>query len=303
VTFAVTPSRVRFTVATRGLRVKTDTEARRSAIRGVVREFSYRSRRRLCELAWDLGELWRPELMVTLTMPGEWRSVCPDGRAFKRHVRAWQSRLRRYLSRVDVTRWSALWFLEFQRRGAPHLHLLLFGQDAHLVDVRRLRQWASRSWAEVVAHSDRGERRKHVKAGTRVERMRVDHFGYAVRYARKMQQKRVPDGFRSVGRFWGMWNHGTLRPAVWVETYTVDEVAALVRALGTVAHGRFGERLVRRYTEATRHSDTFTATVYGTPAVGLAVDPTTSGMASSGGGAPSLRSGSESGSGWQQAAP
>lgn len=37
--------------------------------------------------------------------------------------------------------------------------------------------------------------------------MRSKHFGYAVKYATKTEQKEVPESFRDVGRFWGCWNY------------------------------------------------------------------------------------------------
>lgn len=59
--------------------------------------------------------------MITLTYPGDWEVVAPNGEVakghllafFKRYERAWGESL------VDV------WKMEFQRRGAPHFHLLM----------------------------------------------------------------------------------------------------------------------------------------------------------------------------------
>ena len=266
---AVTPSRVRFSVRTVGLRVRTGTVARRSK-RGRVREFSARSRRRLAEVAHDLGELHAPDWMVTLTMPAEWQSVCPDGRAFKRHVLAWRRRLERWLRRRGLDGWSALWFLEFQERGAPHLHVILWGPGLSDLGARAFAEWVSSSWASVVAHSDPGEREKHLRAGTRVERMRERHFGYAVKYAAKMQQKRVPEGFRDVGRFWGLWRAAAPKPVTWTERMAFEEAAAAVRLLaGTLPEPgqRFAARLLARFEAVSAVSDSFSATVYGRGAV------------------------------------
>jgi hypothetical protein len=44
--------------------------------------------------------------------------------------------------------------------------------------------------------------------------MRKEHFGYAAKYASKMQQKSVPDGYSNVGRFWGLWNYKLPPPLV-----------------------------------------------------------------------------------------
>lgn len=267
---AVSPSRVRFSVRTAGLRVRTGTVARRSSVRGKVREFSARSRRRLAEVAHDLGELHAPDWMVTLTMPGEWQSVCPDGRVFKRHVLAWRRRLDRWLRRGGFDSWSGLWFLEFQERGAPHLHVILWGPGLCDLGARAFAEWVSASWAAVVGHRDPVEREKHLRAGTRVELMRRPHFGYAVKYARKLEQKRVPDGFRDVGRFWGLWRAAAPKPVSWTERLAFEEAAAAVRLLAATLPEpgrRFAGRLLARFEAVSAVSDSFSATVYGRGAV------------------------------------
>jgi hypothetical protein len=297
VTFAATPSRLTFQVRAPGLRLATDTTSRTSSRRGTVREFSHRSRRRLREVAWDLSEMWRAEVLVTLTMPGEWASVCADGRAFKRHVKAWRARLGRHLAGLGVGGWAALWFLEFQARGAPHLHVLFFGDGIGSVSIGDFRTWASESWSEVVGHLDEQERAKHLQAGTRVERMRTGHFGYATKYATKMQQKNVPPEFRSVGRFWGLWQHRAPSPAVWCHTFSLADVERLVGVLAATLpeHVPTRERLPLRFQQAAPRSDTFTATVYGTAAVWAAVDFLASDAASSVAAPPEPRSGPGSG--------
>lgn len=269
---AVSPSRVRFTVQTLGLRMGTATARRRSSKRGQVQEFSSRSRRRLGEVARDLGELYTPDWMVTLTLPGEWESVCPDGQAFKRHVRVWRRRLERWLRAQGVAEWSGLWFCEFQARGAPHLHVLLWGSSLGKLDGDGFAEWSSASWTDVVGHPVEAEREKHRRAGTRVERVRCGHFGYAVKYASKMEQKRVPDGFRNVGRFWGVWRGASPKPVTWSARMSYEESAQMVRALaGTLPPEaeRFAVRVQERFNLVSRVGDTFTATVYGRGAVEL----------------------------------
>lgn len=259
----VSPSRVRFAVRSRGLRLLTDT-VRRSSRRGVVREFSSRSRRRLREVAHDLGELHKCEAMLTLTLPGEWATVCPDGRRFKRHVRVLRKRLGRYFEAHSVREWGALWFLEFQERGAPHLHACFWGVEA--VALEAMRVWIAAAWADVVGHPDPVERAKHEAAGTKWERSRTGHFGYASKYASKMQQKRVPDGFRDVGRFWGIWRGVAPKPVVWTEDRSLGEVRVLLRQLVELLPEqgvRFGARLLGRFDRAAPHSDSFAATIYG----------------------------------------
>ena len=122
-------------------------------------------------------------VFVTLTYPDAWPK---DGRAVKGHWRAFIERLRR-------TGWfdkeSLIWFLEFQERGAPHFHFLATGWIQ--------KDWVARSWSEVTMGN--------IKSCSRVEALRnPDAAGaYAKKYAAKAEQKKVPAGYKDVGRFWG----------------------------------------------------------------------------------------------------
>lgn len=192
--------------------------------RGDITCLSEDSRERLANRAWSLSaEGHEPEIMVTLTSPANWERVyvCDEhgealggGRLLKAHLQAFRKRLERFLKRHGVTSWSALWFLEFQRRGAPHLHLMLFACKLPEPTRRALRNWCGSAWSSVVGNPDRLELGKHRRAGTQVARMKCKHFGYAVKYATKTEQKEVPHYFRDVGRFWGCWNYSSPEPLV-----------------------------------------------------------------------------------------
>jgi hypothetical protein len=185
--------------------------------------------------------------MVTLTYPGEWASVLPNGRALKRHLQAYRKRFTRYVKRFGVSSWSALWFLEFQERGAPHVHLLVWGLDGVKRDL--LRKWSSRAWARIVGHADKSEFQKHLKAGSSIQKMRAKHFGYAAKYASKMRQKVVPAEFSDVGRFWGLWS--CTLPAGEVFSFKLDTakylkfVNALIKHVYSVGGFDFVKRLER----------------------------------------------------------
>jgi hypothetical protein len=58
--------------------------------------------------------------MVTVTLPGPWEMVAPNGRAYKALMRSLVQAFRR--AGVDHRH---LWKLEFQGRGAPHTHMLM----------------------------------------------------------------------------------------------------------------------------------------------------------------------------------
>jgi hypothetical protein len=98
--------------------------------------------------------------MVTLTLPGDWKSVAPNGATFKKMI----ERFRRRFTRA-VGSWVTLWKLEFQRRGAPHFHALMRvpalvvsdgGYPARLgygEMTDTFENWLSRTWADVVGAS------------------------------------------------------------------------------------------------------------------------------------------------------
>lgn len=149
------------------------------------KQWSNKSRKNLAFVASNTTiEL---DVMVTLTYPREFPA---NGKTCKRHLNAFLQFLRRRIRPL-----SYLWFFEFQRRGAPHFHLLYRsgGVTIDKLDV-------SERWYSIVGSGDV----RHLSAGTRIETIRCRDGArrYAVKYAAKMRQKIVPDGFRSVGSFW-----------------------------------------------------------------------------------------------------
>lgn len=239
--------------------------------RGKITEFSEKSRSRLASAAHDLQALGEEaRMMVTLTYPGDWQTVAPDGVTCKKHFKALEMRLRRYFKGVE---WHALWFLEFQVRGAPHFHLILWGDDLKAQDITALREKVASSWSDIVDHPNPTEREKHVKAGTSVEWMRSKHFGYASKYATKMQQKLIPDEFTSVGRFWGFWNYSPPKPITSKVKKTWKELQALYKQLVDTYEGANLPRFfVDNFKIASLLEDTppaygFNGTIFGQSAV------------------------------------
>lgn len=155
--------------------------------RGAITGFSGAARKRLIELMASLNRqrLRRLPLFVTLTYPAKW----PDEpQVWKRHLDTWLKRLER-----EYTGLSVIWKLEFQSRGAPHYHLLVFG--ARWISP----QWLSRSWYEVVDSGDIN----HLMAGTKVEFIRS--WRGVMFYASKYLAKKTNEGLMpGVGRFWGV---------------------------------------------------------------------------------------------------
>lgn len=160
--------------------------------RGVIRRFSRDSRRRLMQRLAKVNKgAYRVEpAFITLTYPREWEA---DGRAWKRHTDAFRKKFERKWGYYSI-----LWKLEFQKRGAPHFHLLVF-MDSELPWTRRFMTWLSRAWYTSVGSGDY----RNLLAGTNVREKRG--WSRSMRYASKYVGK-VVDVEAAVGRWWGVWN-------------------------------------------------------------------------------------------------
>jgi hypothetical protein len=159
------------------------------------------------------ADIKRTPVMVTLTYPGEWESVAPNGQATKRHLSIFR---KRYLRAFDEA-FNGVWKLEFQRRGAPHIHILTSVKS----DLGLFQLWVSKTWAEIVNHPDEKQKEKHLKAGTQVQAwydffrdkpyLIAHYFGKhasANKRGVKEYQNRPPSLWLdagSIGRFWGYW--------------------------------------------------------------------------------------------------
>jgi hypothetical protein len=100
-----------------------------------------------------------------LTYPGDWESIAPDGASVKRHMMLWRKRFQREWG--EPARY--IWKLEFQRRGAPHIHLWMAPPHTVGRSGRKFRDWLSQVWADIVAHPTPEQRASHLLAGTAVD--------------------------------------------------------------------------------------------------------------------------------------
>ena len=169
---------------------------------------------------------WRVA-MVTLTMPGAgWEECVPTPADFKYKV----NRLKAEFKREFGFPLEGVWKMEFQRRGAPHLHILMAippmkghingnrwraGEDAEFP------KWLSHTWARVVGVKNAEERRKHIAAGTGIDyvdeqyrdpRRIATYFSKHGAFAGKEYQNEIPELWRTAvengaasGQFWGYW--------------------------------------------------------------------------------------------------
>lgn len=143
--------------------------------------------------------------MLTLTYPAEFPL---DGKTVKAH---W-TKIRKWLTAKKI---GGLWVLEFQKRGAPHLHVFTKGA----VSPDEL----SQKWFDIVGSGDA----RHFQAGTKVEKLKCPHAvsNYATKFS---VQKFVPVEFVGVGRLWGTFGDAKVKPVV-VVIDTIEKLASTIR--------------------------------------------------------------------------
>lgn len=196
--------------------------APRGGPRGVVSEFSPASRNRLLKFFARLdAHAWA--VFITLTYMQDF----PSPAVAKTHLRAFEARLMYFAPGC-----SWVWRMEFQKRGAPHFHFVVFGLP--FLEKKRVQEW----WAEIIGAP--GER-----PFTRIEALKSRRklTAYVSKYVAKVGGG--VDGFNllaylqdgefvhpvtgelsgSVGRWWGVGNRSKLPFAV--QAVVVLSAAAL----------------------------------------------------------------------------
>ncbi|SKJ21733.1 rolling circle replication-associated protein [Mycobacteroides abscessus] len=136
----------------------------------VITHWSRKSRSAMCRTFAELDytplvESGRVPAMITLTYPGDWETVAPSGANVKRHMVLWRKRFQREYG--EPARY--IWKLEFQRRGAPHIHLWMAPPASSGRSGQRFPHWLSETWADIVDHPDAEQRARHRLAGTAID--------------------------------------------------------------------------------------------------------------------------------------
>jgi hypothetical protein len=198
-------------------------------VRGAIDDFSAKSRARMFSTlpSLDYGPMFatgNPSAMVTLTLPGQgWEQLVPDLRTFKKLL----DRFQLEYSRAWGARPVAVWKMEFQRRGAPHVHLFMVpptGTARGRGVARTFPNWLSITWAKIVgAPAGSQARFDHELAGTGIDYVEGQRFSDPRRiaayfskhgvYADKEYQNWMPEHWRAAilegrsggARFWGYW--------------------------------------------------------------------------------------------------
>lgn len=182
-------------------------------IKGRIKAFSRSSRNRLLRLgaSINLEALTGPVLWITLTYPSNWPD---DSDVWNTHLQNWRKRLERRLQKMYGTTFPAIWRFGFQRRNAPHFHLLIFTDSSFSrsnKNLREFRDFVAQSWYETCGRLCE----EHRVSGTRVDRIWASNKK-AIRKKLKYIAKReeIPEPSLAPGRFWGAWNKELL-PVTW----------------------------------------------------------------------------------------
>ncbi len=179
-----------------------------SWVRGIVKEFSRKSRNRLMRTVNKVRTDARACHLVTLTYPDHFPE---DPARWKQNLRAFQRRLARAWGEPGT-----IWRLEMVDRKsgenvgrlAPHFHLLIWG----LKGGWPFKNWLSRAWYEVVASGDP----RHLGAGTNCQLVKgnkqlASYLSKVVgRVAAAELAKRTQALGEGVGRWWGVWHRSNL---------------------------------------------------------------------------------------------
>lgn len=156
--------------------------------RGKIDHFSKKARLRLKHQVRNANMTIESQFL--LTYPADFPK---SGRTVKNHL----DRLLRALRKAyGADSFGFEWILEFQDRGAPHYHLFLTWPPSN-----EMRRFIAKRWNRIVKGG-----KDHLWVHLRPRNFSKWDMGkgnYAMKYAQKMEQKEVPEGFENVGRFWG----------------------------------------------------------------------------------------------------
>jgi len=176
----------------------------------VIEGFSTKARRNLVHTLDNAPNLQQCSQMV-LTFHDYWPI---NGRQLKKYLNTYLDYLRREFPFLDY-----IWVLEFQTRGAPHIHLLL-----NVEPSENNRKKLGTKWNNLICPWDEYHRWWHTD---RIEKNGQSALipwktiaNYFAKYLDKANQKIVPDGYKYVGRFWGCSRNAVPEP----ETITFTEL-------------------------------------------------------------------------------
>jgi hypothetical protein len=215
------------------LRRETLIQDRARGERKSVTQFSKSSYIRLAFLAAHCPVRFLS--MLTLTYGEQFPN---DGGIVKKQLQAMMIWLVRRFGR-----YSYIWFLEFQRRGAMHIHLL----TTLPVPGENRRRMMCQKWVSIQDLPDWPYSRIKDKKLFHVKQSSLDFNShptvweaiknpegdarYAVKYATKPNQKKPPTWVRNVGRFWGMSGDCRVSTPLNIVDTCEDDIRTFLRAI------------------------------------------------------------------------
>ena len=183
--------------------------------RGKVNGFSRKSRRNLFKYILRL-ENRNGYYFVTLTYPKEYDT----------NYQTWKYQLRQLFSslRYHYPKMGFLWKLEFQKRGAPHFHLLMFVPS--IPPKEEIGKLIKEHWYRIVGHTSKGFR--HWGTDTKeVKDIKASGF-YLAMYQTK--DSNTPMDKMKSGRSWGVYGRKMMPMSEQgMETLSLDNYIILKR--------------------------------------------------------------------------
>lgn len=192
--------------------------------------------------------------LVTLTMPGKgWEKITPTPKSFKVLL----NRLRDRYEYAWGHTMTGVWKLEFQRRGAPHLHILMTPPHNRRAGTgETFSSWLAVNWAQLCQDPDidwddpeqRRVRTEHELMGTHID------------YTKGLQSadtETVAAYFSKHGLF-GAKDYQNEQPAIWREAAEKDGGVrfwgywALKKAVGVIGLNPITPHYVKRHDERVR---------------------------------------------------
>jgi hypothetical protein len=159
--------------------------------RGEIEVFSRASRRRLFRELHKL--IFKTVTFITLTYPSEFPVAC----------KVYKANLKEYRRRFEI-KWGAaraIWRLEFQKRGAPHFHIMYL--DLPFIPVWEIAwMWKCVCHTWDMAHEVNGVDLKLI-TDAREGRLIAQ---YLSKYIAKVDERSGKHDREHTGRWWGRWN-------------------------------------------------------------------------------------------------
>lgn len=186
-----------------------------------------------------------------------------DGKELKRQLNIFLNKLRK---RFTI---EYLWFMEFTKKGRPHIHIITTREPTEFD-----RTWLAQIWSKISCFDAQLREEKQAREETDLAFFVMDRFKlseevqkvylvhrhpdtwqkakkidgmarYALKYATKAYQKKIPEEFRNAGRFWGV-SSGVY--AIKIAEVLVGETMSEEQIKAVLAKSKIGQYpLIPRY--------------------------------------------------------